>query len=334
MRKEEGEGAVKNAGQKLKILYLMKILQEQTDEEHKLSMPQLIEELARLGLRAERKSIYDDLEALRSFGLDVEYSPGAGGGYYIANRAFQLPELKLLVDSVLASKFITSRKTSELVEKLEKLASVHQARELNRQVLVNGRSKSMNESVYYNVDSIHSAINQDLQISFRYFDYTVEKSRCYRRNGACYVVSPLALLWEEEKYYLIAYESEKEKLKHYRVEKMEGIRLLDAARQGLDVFPAEELPCYSKKFFSMFGGEERELCLRFSNQLVGVVLDRFGKDIPLLKDGDSHFRINVSLQMSPQFYGWVFSLGKGISILSPQDVLDAFRQRAREAMDV
>ncbi|MBQ6808014.1 MAG: WYL domain-containing protein [Firmicutes bacterium] len=324
---------MKSPKQKLKILYLMKILLEQTDEEHMLSMPRLLEELQGCGVKAERKSIYDDIEALRLFGLDVELCPGRNGGYFVANRSFQLPELQLLVDSVQASKFVTLKKTEDLIQKLESLTSVHQARALHRQVFVGKRIKSMNESVYYNVDHIHTGINQDREIAFRYFDYTVEKKKQYRRSGGEYVLSPLALIWEEEKYYLIAYDAEAARIKHYRVDKMDSIRLLDTPRQGVGSFREEELSQYSQKVFSMYGGEEHSVRMRFSNALVGVVLDRFGKEQELIPDDEGHFCITVDLQLSPQFYGWLFSLGEGVKLLSPPAAVEAFRQMALAAAD-
>lgn len=324
---------MKNPNQKLKILYLMKILLEQTDDNHLLSMAQILERLRAFDIVAERKSIYDDIEALRLYGLDVEMVPGRSGGYYVASRVFQLPELKLLVDSVQACKFISAGKTRILINKLESLTSIHQARSLHRQVIVTDRIKTMNESVYYNVDRIYNGINENRQISFRYYDYTIGKTRKYRRSGQAYSVSPLALIWEDEKYYLVGYDNQAGHIKHYRVDKMDSILLLEQEREGLELFSDRELPRYSRKFFSMYGGEECNVCLRFSNELVGVALDRFGKELILLPDGEEHFRIRVDLQLSPQFYGWIFSLGDGVEVLSPPQAVESFREMARAAAE-
>lgn len=323
-----------NPNQKVKLLYLMKILLEKSDENHFLSTAQLLEELRQYGIEAERKSIYGDIQALRIFGLDIELVPGRNGGYYIADRTFQLAELKLLVDSVQACKFISERKTRSLIHKLESLTSQYQAKSLHRQVYVQNRIKTMNESVYYNVDAIHNAINQDRQIRFRYFDYTVEKLKQYRRNGEYYVVSPLALLWEDEKYYLIGYDEQAGYNKHYRVDKMSGIELLSVERVGTKTFCCEELSLYSRKVFSMFGGEEEQVTMAFHNKLAGVVLDRFGKDTQLFPEEDGYFQITVRLQLSPQFYGWVFSLGSEVRILSPDYVRMAFQEMARRATEI
>lgn len=204
-RKQRREGAMpKSPNQKLKLLYLMEILLQQTDERHPMTVPEMISELARHGVAAERKSIYNDLESLRTFGLDIVQTKSRTTGYYIGARSFEVPELKLLVDSVQSSKFITHKKTLALIKKIEGLASIYDAQLLQRQVYVRGRVKSMNESVYYNVDEIADAISRDRQIRFHYFEYTIDKQRHYRKDGAFYIVSPMALMWDNENYYLLA----------------------------------------------------------------------------------------------------------------------------------
>lgn len=210
----------KSPNQKLKLLYLMEILLQQTDERHPMTVPEMIAQLAQRGVSAERKSIYGDLEALRTFGIDIVQTKTKTTGYYVGTRAFETPELKLLVDSVQSSKFITHKKTLALIKKIESLASIYDAQLLQRQVYVHGRVKSMNESVYYNVDEISDAISRDRQIRFHYFEYTISKQRRYRKAGAYYVVSPLALMWDNENYYLLAWDAEAELRKHYRVDKM------------------------------------------------------------------------------------------------------------------
>lgn len=213
----------KSPNQKLKLLYLMEILLQQTDERHPMTVPEMIAQLAQRGVSAERKSIYGDLEALRTFGLDIVQTKSKTTGYYVGTRAFETPELKLLVDSVQSSKFITHKKTLALIKKIEGLASIYDAQLLQRQVYVHGRVKSMNESVYYNVDEISDAISRDRQIRFHYFEYTISKQRRYRKEGAFYVVSPLALMWDNENYYLLAWDAKAALRKHYRVDKMTDI---------------------------------------------------------------------------------------------------------------
>ena len=253
------------------------------------------------------------------------------------NRTFQLAELKLLVDSVQASKFITCKKSMELIKKLESLTSVHQARQLQRQVFVAGRIKAMNESVYYNIDRIHMAIGQNRQIGFRYFEYTVEKKRRFRHNGAQYRISPFALAWDDENYYMLGYDAQAGILKHYRVDKMTEIQPLDAPRQGNEQFQKLDMADYSRKVFSMFGGEEEMVRLRFENRLVGVVMDRFGKDVTVFPKEDGFFEIYTRVVLSPQFYGWIFALGEGVRILSPETAVRGMMEqlcRAQKCYEV
>lgn len=308
----------KSANQKLKLLYLMQLLLQKTDENHQLTVQEMIDELAQHDISAERKSIYADLDALRLFGLDIVQNRGKSTGYYIASREFELPELKLLVDSVQSSKFITHKKTLSLIKKIENLASVYDAQLLQRQVYVRNRVKSMNESVYYNVDEISSAITRDRMIRFKYYELDVNKQRRYRHGGKLYEISPFALLWDDENYYMLGYDAEAEKMKHYRVDKMAQIKAADAVRLGGEVFNQLDMSAYSKQVFGMFTGNEQSVKLRFDNSLVGAVVDRFGKEIMLIPDGDGHFTVTVDVAISPQFYAWLFGFGTMVEILSPE----------------
>lgn len=323
----------KSANHKLKLLYLMKILLEKTDEAHSLSVPQMIEELGRYGISAERKSIYDDLEALKVYGLDIETMRTRTTGYYVANRTFELPELKLLVDSVQASKFITHKKSMELIQKIESFASIYEAQLLRRQVYVANRVKSMNESIYYNVDAIHSAIGENKQIVFRYFEYTVTKQRKFKRDGQCYQISPLALCWADGNYYMVGFDSEAGIVKHYRVDKMLGISHADAVREGLEEFSKLDMAVYSRKIFSMFGGREERVTMQFDKQLVGVVIDRFGRDVMILKSDDTHFAVHADVFVSPQFFGWLCGFGGKAKILAPEDVAAEFRAHVAAVLE-
>ena len=315
----------RSAGQKLKLLYLMDYLLQNTDAEHPAAMRELLAHLESRGVRAERKSIYDDLEALRLYGLDVERAEGRGG-YYVASRAFELPELKLLVDSVQSSKFITVRKTNELIRKIETLACRFDAQRLQRQVFVANRVKTMNESIYYNVDAVHAGISENKKIRFRYYEYTMAKERRYRRGGAFYVVSPYALTWNDENYYMIAYDAESGSIRHYRVDKMTHIAPIDEPRDGLEAFRATDMALYTRKVFGMYSGTEERVRLRFAAHLVGAVLDRLGQDVSIIPDGDEHFTVTADVVVSPQFYAWVTGFGGEARILSPQSVADGFRE--------
>ena len=320
----------KSANQKLKLLFLLRYLMQHSDEEHPVSMAQIIEELARNGISAERKSIYDDVESLRLFGIDIVQLKGKNGGYYIGERDFELPELKLLVDSVQSSKFITQDKTHKLIKKIENLASAYDGQLLQRQVYVTNRVKSMNESIYYAVDVISDAITQNRKIRYQYFEYNVAKERVLRHNGEFYEVSPFALIWDDENYYMLAWDSAAEKMKHYRVDKMQKVSLSDDEREGTDEFKKFDMSAYTKTVFGMFGGNEQKVKLRFTNHLVGAVLDRFGRDIIIIKDGEEHFTVTVSVVVSPQFFGWVFGFGKEVEIVSPEEVRLEMKKQAEE----
>lgn len=316
----------RSANQKLKLLYLMDYLRENTDEDHPVQMSEIISELEKRGVSAERKSVYDDIESLQVYGLDIELSgSGRSTGYYLASREFELPELKLLVDAVQSSKFITQKKTAALIKKIEKLASVHEAKLLDRQVYVSGRIKAMNESVYYNVDEIHSGISQNRKIRFKYFDYTVRRERCYRKNGAYYVVSPFALTWNSENYYLIAYDSENSELRHYRVDKMSSISVLDEERGGVEAFRAVDMGEYTRKVFGMFTGRNEKVTMRFASHLINHVLDRLGPDVMPVPDGDG-FTVTADVAVSPQFFAWLTGFGAEARITAPESVVSEMRE--------
>lgn len=322
----------KSANQKLKLLYLLRFLMQNSDEAHPLSMAQIIEELANNGISAERKSIYDDIEALRLFGVDIVQLKGKNGGYYIGERDFELPELKLLVDSVQSSKFITQDKTYKLIKKIESLASIYDGQLLQRQVFVTNRVKSMNESIYYAVDVISDAITKNRKIRYQYFEYTVEKERRLRHGGKFYEISPFSLIWDDENYYMLGWDSEAGKMKHYRVDKMQKVSLSDDEREGVEEFEKFDMSAYSKTVFGMFGGTEQKVKLRFSNRLVGVVLDRFGRETTIIPDGNEHFTVTLSVVVSPQFFGWIFGFGSDVEILSPEEVRNEMKKQAEEIL--
>ena len=312
----------RSSNQKLKLIYLLRYLERCSDEDNPVRIRDMQEELARYGISAERKSLYSDIEALRSLDLDIEEE---NGSYWLDTRPFQLAELKLLVDSVQASRFITKKKSGELIKKLEELTSAGKARQLQRQVYVLNRVKTMNESIYYNVDGLHSAIAADRQIRFRYFDYDLDKTKVYRHDGKEYQVSPFALTWAEENYYMVAYDGESRQLRHYRVDKMSGIRETKEPCLGRETFRQEDIARYSSRVFGMFRGEERELRLRFTRHLAGAVMDRFGPDTILIPDGDEHFTCTVTVAVSPQFYGWLCGFGGEAVILAPAASAADFR---------
>ncbi len=316
--------------QKLKMLYLVKIFSEETDDAHGLTMQEIIEKLSLYGVNADRKTLYLDFDELKNFGLDI-ISEQAGRRciYHLGSRDFELPELKLLVDSVQSAKFITDKKSNELIRKIESLASRYEAKKLHRQVIISGRVKTMNESIYYNVDKIHDAINAGCQIRFKYFRWNVEKKMEMRRDGAWYQISPWALMWDDEYYYLVAYDAGENMIKHYRVDKMIKISVVDEKREGQEFFKKFSTPKYSKSLFGMNSGEEVNVTLEAENHMVGILIDRFGKDIFIMPVDDNRFRTSVNVAVSPPFLGWIMSLGSDIRIVSPQSVVDMMAKEAQ-----
>ena len=315
---------------KLKLLYLVRIFSQETDDEHGLTLKQIADRLEAYGVQAERKTLYQDFEDLRHYGYDIiSEQSGRSTLYHLGAREFELPELKLLVDSVQAAKFITNRKSRELIRKLEGMVSQYQARQLHRQVLIAGRVKTMNESIYYNIDRLHEAINGNRQIRFQYFQWNVKKEAALRRDGAFYRVSPWALTWDDENYYLVAYDAGDDRIKHYRVDKMLRIRTTSECRQGVERFREFDMPRYAKSLFGMFGGEETDVTVRGENRMVGVFIDRFGKDIPVAPVDGEHFETTFRVALSQQFLGWIIGLGGGVRVVGPEKVVERLREEAR-----
>ena len=325
--------------QKMKLLYLMKILLERTDENHTLTLADLISALAEYGIKAERKSLYSDMDLLRTFGLNIEMQKSKTVGYYIDARDFELPELKLLVDAVQSSRFITARKSNELIKKLSALASIHQAKELKRQVVMAERPKPLNEGIYYNIDAIHAAINGRRKIIFKYFDYSVDKKRVYRKNGDVYCQTPAALCWNDDKYYLICYNAKYlssfqhyakyddkyylicynakyDDFTNYRVDRMSNVVVCEESADKIDKkrFNVAE---HTKRMFGMYSGELVSAKLRFDNSLVNTVQDKFGSAL-LLRPCGEQFEISVEVSNSPVFLSWMFQFGDKAKIVSPE----------------
>lgn len=313
------------ANQRGKLLLLQRFLEENTDAEHPATMEQILSWLEANAEVSNRKTVYEDLAWLRDQGLDIQsVRMGRGMGYYIGSRAFALSELKLLVDAVQSSKFITESKSISLIGRIEKLGSVHQARQLRHQVWVRGRIKTMNESIFANVDRISAAIESNKQITFRYFTWNVRRERVFRRDGARYEASPWALLLDNENYYLLAWEGGT--MKHFRVDKMLDIRVAEKPREGRDAFGALNMAAYTDSHFGMFSGEIDRVKLCFQNSLAGVAIDQFGPDAMLIPYDEEHFTVTIRTAVNVQFFAWLLGLGDGVRILEPQSAIDAMRE--------
>ena len=313
----------KSPNQKLKIARLMEILKTKTDEEHGLSAEELINELARYDISAERKSIYSDIELLRDeMGMPIEHDKSTG--YRLAEHEFDLAELKMLVDAVQSSRFISVSKSDDLIYKLKGLTSEHHARELQRQVTVKNRIKSMNNTTVYAIDTIHNAILKDRKIVFQYWGWTPDKQQVARHNGKKYCVSPWMLLWDDEYYYLVAFDDEHHEIRHYRVDRMRSVNELNEKRDGREEFTAIDIADYSSSVFGMFGGETTHVTFRCKNSMADVVIDRFGRDVMLTPEGD-HFRFHADINVSPLFFGWLASFGSDIRLEAPSEIVSRFK---------
>lgn len=324
----------KGTNQKLKLFYLLKIMLEKTDEDHRLTVNEILAELEKYDVTAERKTIYKDMEALEVMDIEIgSEKEGRSNYYHVTNRPFELPELKLLVDAIQSSKFITEKKSNELIKKLENLVSKYEARELQRQVYVSGRIKTMNESIYYNVDAIHTAIAENKKIIFQYFQWNVKKEMELRHDGKFYHISPWGLSQDDENYYLVGFDSEAGIIKHYRVDKMLHITMSDEPREGKERFEKFDLAAYAKKSFGMYSGKEQKVKLYMENQLAGVIVDRFGKDAMMRPVDKTHFTALVDVAVSRQFIHWVFALGDGAKIVGPEEVVKFAQEEIRRLQE-
>ena len=315
----------KSSNQKRKILNLMRMLERETDENHRLTMGDILSRLGAMGIEAERKSLYSDMEELRLFGMDVIWDRS---GYALVSRDFELAELKLLVDSVQASRFITEKKSADLIRKIEKLGSMYEAEALQRQVYLANRSKASNESILRSVDTLHEAVRKGKMIAFRYFEYLPDKSRRYRNGGEDYIVSPYGMTVAEDNYYLIAHSEKRSGLTHYRVDRMTDIKILTETAEDLKAVMGDrfDLGEYYRKNFSMFAGEAEQVKLLCKNKLASAVIDRFGEGVHMRPEGVDRFVATVKVSVSPTFFAWVFTFGDEMKIIEPDTVREEFAQ--------
>ena len=321
----------KSDNQKLKIFYILDYLQKNSHQEHPVRAAELLSMLEHQhNIVCDRKTVYSDIAALQDYGVDIVSIPGKNGGYYIASRNFEIPELKLLIDAVQSSRFLTEKKSRELIEKLCNQCSVHDARLMRRDVLVSGRVKSMNETIYYNVDTIQDAIADNRQITFRYFDFGLDGKRKYREKD--YQASPYGLCQDNENCYLLAH-SPRHGVTSYRVDRMSDIALVKDPRTPCPELTGKALQQHANRLFQMFAGEPAAVKLRFHKSLTNVVMDRFGRDTMLIPDGEDHFVFTVNVDVSPMFLSWVIGFGSKARILYPRSVIDACRELCRQAAD-
>ena len=318
----------KSEKQKQKLFKILEMLMRESDDEHGLTVNEIISRLAEYGIKAERKSLYDDFLVLEELGFPVCKLSTRPPQYTLENRFLELAELKMLVDAVQVSKFITAKKSREIIGKLEQLAGAKGARALSRQVYVEDRIKTVNAASIYSIDTIHSAINSSKRLSFKYFDYDREKKRVFRHNGKKYDVSPCALIWSEENYYLVGYDEQEGIVKNFRVDKMQDVDLVDIPRSDVPEITSFNPADYSRKIFGMYGGREELVTLEFREKLAGVVIDRFGT-APVFHKTDFGFKISLRVMISPTFYAWILGFGEDARILAPSDVREELLERLK-----
>ena len=319
----------KSYDQKLKILYILDYLQKNSHEDHPVRAAELIDMLKKKEISCDRKTVYSDIAALQQYGVDIITVPGKNGGYYIASRSFQLPELKLLIDAVQSSRYLTEAKSRQLIEKLCDQVGEHEAGLLKRNVYVSGRVKSMNETIYYNVNDIQEAISQNRQITFRYFDWGIDGKRHYREKH--YLASPYGLCQDNENCYLLAY-SERHGITSYRVDRMTDLQITQDKRIPCPDLTGKAFTDHANKLFQMFAGDSVDVKLRFHKVLLNVVVDRFGRETMLIPDGPDHFNFTVKVAVSPMFLSWVIGFGDKAQILYPQSVIDECKKLCQQAM--
>ena len=320
--------------QKLKLLYLAKILREETDDTHALTLPEIIRRLNSYGIDADRKCLYDDLYQLDQYGMVIiQEKVGQRTYYHCTDREFELAELRMIIDAICSSKFITAKKSKELIGKLEKMVSIYDARLVDREVIVSGRVKSMNESILYTVDAIQNAIASNHRIRFQYFRWNVKGEQEFHHDGKIYEVSPWTLVRDDENYYLVAYQKDEDKIKHFRVDKMLKTQEIEENRQGVTRYRKRDKEMYSNKHFRMFGGKEETVILRCENWLANVIIDQFGRDTALMQVDAEHFETKVEVAVSDQFLAWVIALGDGATIVGPEDVVERIAEIGKRLCD-
>ena len=316
--------------QRLKLIYLEEIFRRETDENHGLTVAELADMLSEKGVNAERRTLYKDIEALRIAGMDINTTANRGPGcrYWLGQRDFELPELRLMVDSVQAARFMTEAKSRELIEKIEGLTSRHEARRLHRQVYLTGKVKSDNRQIYYSIFRIQDAIDAGRRITFRYWQWDTDKRQKLRRDGEAYEVTPLGLVWDSEYYYLIARMGREASPRQYRVDKMKDIEITEAPGVRDTKADAAELAAYTSSLFGMYSGEQTDVTLLCRNSMAGVIIDRFGKSVMIIPRDEEHFTVSVKVALSPQFLGWITGLEGAVTVAAPEKALEKMRELA------
>lgn len=319
---------------KMKMLALWEILRQDSDAEHPLSTNELCRKLNAKGIPCERKSVPTDMAQFKDYGFEVESKKiGRERVYYIEDRQFSVPELKILIDAVQAATFITPKKSAELVEKLAALGGSHRAEILRSNIVHFNTRKHTNESIFYSVNELEQALIQKRQASFLYFDLNEKHERVYRKEQKRYIVDPIALVFLSDNYYLMCYSTKYEQIVSYRVDRMENVTVLETPACPQAQLPEQQIAAFTEQTFKMFGGETEEVTLRFSDELIGTVYDKFGEDTQMYRVDENSCGAKVTVQVSPTFWGWVFQFRGELEIVEPQELIDTYKSLLESASE-
>ena len=315
--------------QKIKLLKLYELLRQETDEQHPMTTMTIIDRLGKMGISCERRTLAKDMAILNEQGYEVMFRwIGKEKGYYVEDRSFSVPELKILIDAVQAASFVTGKKTAELIEKIADLGGGHRADILKGNMVCFNTRKHSNESIYYSVGFLEDAIQQQKKVIFYYFDLNEHGEKVYRRDGHHYVVEPIGLVFNEDNYYLMVYSSRHDGTANYRVDRMEKVEIIDEPVCEKALQLRETVDCFTEQAFKMYGGQPVDVTLQFDHKLIGVVYDKFGEDTKMIRLNSETCVATVKVQVSPTFWGWIFQFGKQMQITSPNEMIEEYKNKA------
>ena len=318
----------KENSQKIKLLKLMELLRQETDEQHPMAATVVCQKLNDMEVACDRRTLTRDIQALNDYGYEVMTTMlSHEKAYYVEDRSFSVPELKILIDAVQAASFVTDKKTTELIEKIANLGVSHSAEILQSNMVCFNTRKHHNESIYYNVDYLEDAIEQKKKVIFYYFDLNENGEKVYRHDHHHYVVEPIALIFNEDNYYLMVYSSRHNSTANYRVDRMERVEIIDEAITEHALALRDSVDCCTEQMFKMYGGQQTDVVLEFDYKLIGVVYDKFGEDTKMIRSGEKCIA-TVKVQISPVFWGWLFQFAGQMKVLSPDTVIADYKKHA------
>ena len=319
---------------KIKLLKLLETLRQNTDEQHPMSTSSIISSLAQMEITCDRRTLAQDIATLSNLGYEIMTTTvGHEKAYYVEDRNFSIPELKILIDAVQASSFITEKKSEELINKIASLAGSHRAEVLKRNMVCFNTRKHSNERIFYNVNDLEDAILRQKKVLFRYFDLNENGERVYRRDGHRYVVEPIALVFNEDNYYLTCYSSRHDSTSNYRIDRMDSVEVIEEDCCEKAIALRDQVATYTEQAFKMFGGQLEDIVLEFDRGLIGVVYDKFGESVKMMPSGENKIIATVKVMISPTFWGWLFQFGNQMKIISPSSAVSMYAEKAQSIVN-